>query len=353
MSNKFNNPWGDDEGDDIFRKAQDGFSSLFKKSTGGDGKDGGNGLFVILPILFFVWIATGIYTVQPEEEAVILRFGRYNRTEASGLHYHLPLPIEKKIKLSVTRVQKEEVGFRSMGKRITSRHELLQNRIAPESQMLTGDENIVDVNFDVQWVIKDAKDYLFNVRELRDENTVKSAAESAMREVLGMNTITDVLAQERSVIEMRTKDTLQRTLDNYKMGVLISRVQLLRVEPPPEVIDAYRDVQSAKADKEKAINEAYAYSNDIIPRARGNAKEIIEKAKGYKEYVTAKAKGEAKRFSNMHSQYVKAKDVTRRRLYLNAMSKILSDSDKVILDNSKGDRVVPYLPLNELKKKKK
>ena len=370
----FKNPWGDDNNkgpkdyddiEDMIKKGQEKVINLLnaKQSKNRQGGGGGRGLppnfnlQKLIPIgilvVAVIWLSTGFYTIQPDEEGVVMRFGKYSRTAVSGLNYKLPTPIEKVIKISVTRVNKEEIGFRSGGQRFRSREQWLENRVSQESQMLTGDENIIDINFEVQWVINDAHKYLFNVRELRGESTVRSAAESAMREVVGLTGITEVLAEERSRVEKDTMELLQSTLDDYNIGIKILRVQLLRVEPPPLVIDAYRDVQSAKADKEREINQAQAYRNDIIPRARGEVEKLLQGAEGYKEKVVADAKGQAERFRQVYNQYVRAKDVTRKRMYLETMEKVLEDMDKVIIDKGVSKGVLPYMPLNEMMKNKK
>lgn len=364
----FENPWDKNRGnkddlDEMIKKGQKKLMEFLKEpSPGGDGGNHefnplgnffkGKFLLIISLIIAVAWLSTGFYTVQPDEEGVILRFGKYARTSVPGLNYKLPYPVETVTKVSVTRVNKEEIGFRSSGKRITSREQLLENNVRHESQMLTTDENIVDINFEVQWVINDAKNFLFNVRDLFSENTVKNVAESAMREVIGLSEVTDVLAEERSKIEMEAKNVMQKTVNSYGMGVEIVRVQLLRVEPPQEVIDSYRDVQNAKQDKEREINRASAYRNDIIPRARGEAEKILQEAEGYKRQVTASAKGEAEKFTQVYNEYRKAKDVTRKRIYIETMEEIMQNMDKVILDNKGNTGVLPYLPLNELINKK-
>lgn len=376
---KFENPWdkkrgGKDELDEIIRRGQKKIMSFLKESKkegsgGGGGKQGGPDLpdflnnffqfiqgkaFVVIALVVAVmWLSTGFYTIQPDEEGVVLRFGKYSRTSIPGLNYKLPSPIEQVTKISVTRVNKEEIGFRSSGKRITTREQLLENTVGYESQMLTTDENIVEINFEVQWIINDAKKYLFNVRDLQSEGTVKSVAESSMREVIGLTEVGDVLAEERSKIEQSAKALLQGILDSYGMGVKIQRIQLLRVDPPQEVIDAYRDVQNAKQDKEREINRAIAYRNDVVPRARGEGEKILQEAEGYKQQVIAQAQGEAQRFSSIFEQYKDAKDVTRKRMYLETMEQILDGMDKLILDKSSSSNgVVPYLPLTELSKTK-
>ncbi len=373
-TSRFENPWdnkkkpGKEELDEIIKKGQQRLLHFLNQKGGNKGNGGGGGdfnspdlfnylnkkVFIVIGLVILVmWLSTGFYTVQPDEEAVVMRFGKYSRTSPSGLNYKLPYPIENVTKISVTRINKEEIGFRSSGKRITSREQLLESTVSSESQILTTDENIVDINFEVQWRIYDAEKFLFNVRDLYNENTVKSAAESAMREVIGLSTISNVLAEERNKIELQTKKLLQDILNEYDMGVMVERVQLLRVDPPQEVLDAYRDVQNAKQDKEKEINQAFAHRNDIVPRARGEAEKILQEAEGYKKQVIANAQGEAQRFSSIFEQYRTAKDVTRKRMYLETMEQIFDGMEKIILDKGSASNTVPYLPLNELMKTKK
>lgn len=376
---KFNNPWDDDnkKKEDLekaFKKGQEKIVELLGKKNSKSNKGGDNFnfnfdffsfgfpttkiLLIILLVIITSWLSTGFYTVQPDEEAVVMRFGEYSRTGLPGLNYKLPSPIETVQKVSVTRIRKEEIGFRSSGKRITSREQLLESTVSSESQMLTTDENIVDINFEVQWIIQDVKKFLFNVRdstnsasyEIQNVNTVKGVAESAMREIIGLAKVTDVLAEERSKTEHDAKSLMQQMLDNYNMGVSVVRVQLLRVDPPQEVIDAYRDVQNAKQDKEREINQAYSYRNDIMPRARGEAENIIQDAEAYKNTVIASATGESKRFESIYEQYRNAKDVTRKRMYLETMEQVLDGIDKILIDKNTSN-VVPFLPLNDTSKK--
>jgi membrane protease subunit HflK len=367
LSDKFRNPWDNDDKkspqnrddfEDLLKKGQEKLTRLFRKRQFNGGSGGGfpdftnkKTIIVIIASAFVIWLASGFYTIQPDEEGVVTTLGKYSRTSGPGLNYKLPSPIEKVTKISVTRVNKEEIGFRSAGKRITTREQLLQSTVSSESQMLTTDENIVDINFEVQWLISNAKDYLFNVRDLPPENTVKAVAESAMREVIGLTKVTDVLAEERSKIEQEAKKLMQTMLDNYHMGVKVLRVQLLRVDPPQEVVDAYRDVQNAKQDKEREINRAYAYRNDIVPRARGEAEKVTQDAEAYRQRVVAEATGESQRFSSIYEQYKNAKEVTRKRMYLEAMEEVLSNVDKIILDKNASNNLLPYLPLGEINKK--
>ena len=298
---------------------------------------------VVLGLLAFVflWLLSGVYTVQPDQQALILRFGKYNRTAGPGLHYHLPLPVEKLIKVRVTKINSIEIGYRSIGSgNVSYRTE--------ESLMLTGDENIVDINFEVQWKIKDAEKFLFEIRDAREGATVKSAAESTMREVIGKTKIALALAEGRNQIEQETKAILQEILDSYQSGIEVVRLQLLKVDPPSQVIDAFRDVQTAKLDKERAINQAQAYRMDIIPKARGEAQKVIEEAIGYKEGIIADATGKAERFNKIYNEYAKAPDLTRKRLYIETMEEVFNNANITIIDgNASKTGVVPYLPINK------
>ena len=261
-----------------------------------------------------------------------------------GLNYHLPFPIESVITPKVTRVNRVDVGFRSSGD--SARGSV--NDIKDESAMLTGDENIVDINYSVFWVIKDASKFIFNIQD--PINTIKVVAETAMREIIARKKIQVILTQGRAEIENETQKIMQQILDSYNAGVEITQVQAQKSDPPAQVIDSFRDVQAAKADKERSQNEAQAYANDIIPRARGEAAKIIQDAEAYKREVVAQAEGEASRFIAIYNEYAKAKVVTQERMYLETMEKVLSGVNKIIIDKQSGSGVVPYLPLPELKK---
>jgi membrane protease subunit HflK len=261
-----------------------------------------------------------------------------------GLNYHLPYPIESVMTPKVTRVNRVDVGFRSSGD--SARGSI--NDIKDESAMLTGDENIVDINYSVFWVIKDASKYLFNIQE--PIGTIKAVAETAMREIIARKKIQVVLTQGRAEIENEAQKIMQQILDSYNAGIEITQVQAQKSDPPAQVIDSFRDVQAAKADKERQQNEAQAYANDVIPRARGEAAKIIQEAEGYKREVVAQAEGEASRFIAIYNEYAKAKTVTQERMYLETMEKVLSGVNKIIIDKQSGSGVVPYLPLPELKK---
>jgi modulator of FtsH protease HflK len=273
----------------------------------------------------------------------VLYFGKFYSIETPGLNYHIPFPFGQVIKKSVTIVNTEEFGFASNSKKGQPRN------LDAESLMLTGDENIVDIEFQVQWQIADIKDFVFNIAETN--LAIRKTAESAMREVIARTPIANALSDGKRNIELATKDLLQQILDGYGAGVRIVLVQLRRVDPPSQVIDAFRDVQTAKADKEKEINQAQSYANDIIPRARGLSAEMKQQAEAFRQEVIANAQGEAGRFLSVYNQYAKAKQVTRKRMYLETMEKIYGDMDKVIIDkNASKAGVIPYFPLNDMPK---
>jgi membrane protease subunit HflK len=327
--------------EDILRRSQDRLRRAF---PGGFGT--GRGVALIVIGIVVLWLASGcFYRILPDEVGVVLRFGAYNRTTPPGLSLRWPSPIETVLKPSVTRINRTETGFRSgdAETRAGSSHDLPQ-----EALMLTGDENIVDINFTVFWIIKDAQSYLFNIRN--PEGTVKSAAESAMREVVGQTPIAQALAEGRGKIETDTQKLLQGILDSYGSGIAITQVQLAKVDPPAPVIDAFRDVQRALADKERLRNEAEAYRNDIVPRARGQAVSIKQEAEAYRAEIIARSTGDADRFSAVYRAYSVAKDVTIQRLYLETMEEILKNSNKIIIDKAAQGQsgVLPYLPLPNL-----
>ena len=263
-----------------------------------------------------------------------------------GLHYHLPLPFERVLTPKVTKVNRVDVGFRPASD--SGRTSGVGN-VPEESLMLTGDENIVDINYSVFWVIKDAQKFLFNIQS--PVETVKATSETAMREVIAKNEIQTILTEGRSNIEVEVQEITQMILDEYESGIQITQVQTQQADPPEQVIDAFRDVQAARADRERSKNEAEAYANDVIPRARGEAEKVLQQAEAYKKEVVAKAEGEASRFLAIYNEYKGAKQVTQERMYLETMEKVLADIDKVIIDKNSGSGVVPYLPLPEIKKK--
>ena len=315
----------------------------------GGSSSGGKPIGLILIILACVWLASGLYRVGPDEQGVVLRFGKFVKTTQPGLHYHIPLPVESVQTPKVTKVNRIDIGFRSERDSGFSQGGGVAD-VPQESLMLTGDENIVNIDFSVFWVIKDAGKFLFEIQD--PEGTVKAAAETAMREVIAKSNIQPILTEGRASIEVETQEIIQSILDEYNSGIQVTQVQTQKADPPDQVIDAFRDVQAARADMERSKNEAEAYANDVIPRARGEAAKIMQAAEAYKQKVVASAEGEASRFISIYNEYAKAKEVTQERMYLETMEKVLADIDKVIIDKNSGSGVVPYLPLPELGKKK-
>jgi membrane protease subunit HflK len=320
--------------DDLLRLAKDKLRRSVR--IPGLGRKG-LGLMAILAAV--CWLLTGIYKVQPDEQGVVLRFGKWVDTSEPGLHYHLPYPIDTILFPKVTEINQLQLGS------------VTAAPLAREKQMLTGDENIVEADCAVFWQIKNAGQYLFKVDD--PQVAVKVAAESALREVIGRTPIQAALSDQRQQIADQTRELLQRLLDAEQAGILITQVQLQRIDPPPAVIDAFNDVQRARADQERARNEAEAYANDIIPRARGEAGRIKQEAEAYRTQVLNLAEGDAKSFLAVYQSYLQAKDVTAWRLYLESMDEVLKKASKVIIDSSgKGvTGVVPYMPLSEQKDK--
>ena len=340
-NNKKNSYNSGNEYDDYIKQFQDKFKSFFPNS-----KSPLN-FSIFFIVIITIYLGSGFYRVGTDEQGVVTRFGEYVRTSEPGLHYHLPFPIEKVLKPKVTKVNRIEVGFRTSQSQFSQSTQARQ--VPEEALMLTGDENIVDLNFTVFWIIKDAKDFLFNIRN--PEMTIKSVGESVMREKIGQTPIDPILSEGKSIVEEDAKNTLQEVLDYYNSGVLVTQVQLQKADPPELVIESYRDVQRAKTDEQRLKNEAEAYRNDIIPRARGEAEQMLQKAEGYKQEVVAKSKGEAERFISVYNSYKSSKDVTRQRIYLETLEQTLGNINKVIIDNDAQGGIVPYLPLPEIKKR--
>ncbi len=323
--------------EELFKRSQEKLRGML---PGGFGR--GGALIAVL-IVAVVWLFSGIYVVQPDQQGVVLRFGAVVAQTGNGLHYHLPWPIETVETPSVTRENQISIGF------VPAADTNQLRQVPEESLMLTGDENIVDISFTVFWVIKDASDYLFNVENPGNPNaaikeaTIKAVSEAAMREIVGRNQIDTVLTENREGIQADVRDLAQTVLDSYGAGVTITRVQMQRADPPSQVIDSYRDVQAARTDQERMRNEAEAYANRVIPEARGGAARIIQQAEAYREQVVAEAEGEAQRFTSILTEYENAPAVTRQRIYLETMQQIFANMNKVILDTQDG--VAPYFPL--------
>ncbi len=325
----------------MLRRGQDRFRGLL---PGGWGR--GRWVLVGVAVIVVIWLASGFYRVEPDEQGVVLRFGALNRITEPGLNYHLPDPIESVLLPKVTRINPIEIGFRL---HTAGEFQPAEGGEVPaEALMLTGDENIVEINFTVFWLIKDATKYLFNIRN--SEQVVKAAAESAMREIIGHTNIAAAFAEARGKIKLDTQKLTQQILDSYDSGIEITDLQLQKVDPPAQVIDAFRDVQSAKIDLNTLVNQAQAYHNDVVPRAHGDAARIEQEAEAYRQQVVLQAQGEASRFISVYKAYQAAKDVTTTRLYLETLQAVLKSSNKVILDKGAagGNGVLPYLPLPAL-----
>jgi modulator of FtsH protease HflK len=330
--------------EDLLRRSQDKLKNLLP--GGGMGSRG----FVLLGMLAVaLWFFSGFFRVDAQELGAVLRFGKFVRTATPGLNYHLPYPIETVRTAPALRQIKTDIGVRVVE---DVRRGPSARDVPEESLMLTGDENIVDVDFAVQWRVKPAGlgDYLFNIQA--PEGTVKAVAESAMREVIGRSQIQLVLTEARQNIERAVHDLMQRVLDSYGAGVQIDAVQMQKVDPPTQVIDAFRDVQAARADLERAQNEAQTYANRVLPEARGRVAQVTQAAEAYREQTVAEAKGQTSRFLQIYDEYKKAPDVTRQRIYLETMERLFAGTDKIILDTGTGGNngVLPFLPLNELQR---
>jgi modulator of FtsH protease HflK len=329
--------------EEFLRRSQDRLRRVMPGNFGGRGA-----VLLIALAVVALWLLSGFYRVEPDELGVVLRFGKPVNVVQPGLQYHLPYPIETALTPPALRVNKTDVGIRLSEE--TRRGSSLRE-VPEESLMLTGDENIVDVDFSVLWRVKPngVTDYLFNMEDPR--GTVKAVAESAMREVIGRSNAQPLLTGLRQSVETSVQDLMQKTLDSYGAGILIQNVQLQKVDPPAEVIDSFRDVQAARSDLERLANEAQTYANRVVPEARGRAAKIVQDAEAYRAQTVADAKGQTSRFLQVYDQYKKAPDVTRQRMYLETMERILANTPKTIIDTGKqGTGVIPYLPLNDLGK---
>ena len=296
-------------------------------------------LLGIILLLLVVWIIPGtFYFVEPDEEGVVTRFGKFDRSSSPGLHFKYPSPVEHATTPKITQVRRAEIGFRAAQGRPTQ-------RVPAESLMLTGDQNIVDINLVVQYRIMDSVQYLFNVR--RPHKLIRDSAETVIRGITGSKKIDEALTTGKAEIQVLAKDQIQALLDKYKSGLQVVTIQLQDVHPPEQVADSFKDVVRAREDKERMINEAQGYRNAVIPEARGQAAEIVRIAEGYREEKIKRAEGDAKRFLQQYQEYKKAPDITRKRIYLETMEKILPDIDKVIMGNKKGGNVLPILPLGK------
>ncbi len=303
------------------------------------GPNSGSAVVAALAALV-VWLLSGAFVVQPDEQGIVLRFGAFVRTAPPGINYHLPWPVETALTPSVTRENQIDIGYRLATSGVSA-------SVPEESLSLTGDENIVDINFTVYWLIDDAAAFLFNVQNpaAQPEATIKAVAESAMREVVGKSQIEPILTANRDAIQQDVRTLMQAILVSYGAGVTVTRVQMQKADPPAEVLNSYRDVQAARTDQDRMRNEALAYANKTVPEARGGAARIMQEAEGYKQQAIALSQGEAQRFISIHDQYKLAPAVTRRRIYIDTMQSVFGGVNKVILG---ADGVVPYLPLPQL-----
>lgn len=301
------------------------------------------GPWLIAGVLFVLYLASGIFIVAPDERAVVLRFGAAVREAGPGPHYRLPRPFERELKVQVTKIRKEEIGFETISVGPPARY----RQVPREALMLTGDNNIVDLDFIVQYRVKQTpqgpSDFLFNVAN--QQQAVRDAAEAAMREVIGASKIDDALTEGKDRIQNDAEELLQKVLDEYQAGIDVVTVKLQDVGPPEAVADAFKDVISAEQDKERLINEARGFANDIVPKARGQAAQVLNEAEAYAQVVVNEAQGAAQRFIAVYEKYAQSKEVTKRRLYLETMERVMARADKIILDRETREQAIPYLPL--------
>ena len=334
------------EVEEMLRAGQERFRVLMGGGNGGSGGSGGQGsggpesirgmlgLGALLAI--GLWAFSSFYTVKPEEKSVELFLGEFSSVGNPGLNF-APWPLVKYEVLPVTREQTESIGIGGRG--------------SDAGLMLTGDENIVDIDFEVVWNINDPSEYLFNLRD--PQQTIRAVSESAMREIIAQSELAPILNRDRGVIAVRLQELIQSTLDSYESGINIVRVNFDRADPPEQVIDAFREVQAAEQERDRLEKQADAYSNRVLAQARGEAAQALETAEAYRAQVVNGATGEASRFGAILNEYRKAPEVTRKRMYLETMEEVLGRVDKVIIDENGGSGVVPYLPLNELRKEAK
>jgi membrane protease subunit HflK len=330
--------------EELLRRGQDKLRTVLP-----GGNLGGRGLALVALAAVVLWGVSGFFQVAADELGLVMRFGKYVRDAKPGLNYHIPYPVETVEIPKVTRVNRIDIGMRLVE---DLRRGTQMRDVPEESLMLTGDENIVDVDFTVLWMVKPeggAGAYRFNIEN--PEGTVKAVAESAMREVVGHSEIQPILTGARQNIETGVHDLMQKTLDQYQSGISVTQVQMQKVDPPAQVIESFRDVQAARADLERAQNEAQTYANRVVPEARGRAAQLTQSAEAYREQTVAEATGQTARFNKIYDEYKKAPEVTRQRLYLETMERVFGGADKIIMDSSAGNGagIVPYLPLPDLR----
>lgn len=335
---------GPDDLDQLIRNAQEGLRDVLPGNM-----NGGFAFLIFVCAVILLWLASGFHIINPGEHGVIQRFGAWSRTQTDeGLGYHFPAPIETLTKVNVNQQRSMSIGYTE---NISNRRGTTSRQVIPdESLMLTADRNIVDLEMALQWDIISAEDYLFEIQE--QENTIKKVAESAIREVVGQTDMFPIITTGRDIIEEKVKNIIQKNLDEYNSGVNIKQVLIQKAEVHPEVQRAFQDVQSAKQDAENTENIARAYREDILPKARGQAIKLLQEAEAYKQQKIAQATGDADRFKSIYQSYLKGKDVTKERIYIETMEDVLGNAQKIIMDGQNGGGVVPYLPLDELKPKK-
>lgn len=329
--------------DEMLRKAQDSFRQFMP------GGFGGSKLFILGGFLILaLWGASGLYYVDPSENAVITRFGKHARTQLEpGLGYHAPWPVEQMVKFDVTQDRRVQIGFAEAMNRNGARQ---KRDIPEESLMLTSDANIVDLDMILLWNIANAENFIFNIKD--QENTIKKVTESAIREVVGQTPLQSIITEGRNVVAVKAQEIIQQTLDDYNSGVSVKEVLIQDATVHPEVLPAFDDVVAAIQDAETFQNEATIYSNEVINRADGQARQIVLQSEGYRDSKIAQAEGDAQRFNAVYEAYLKGENVTKQRMYLETMEEVLTNSSKIILDNNNGNSsVVPYLSLNELRTK--
>src|SRR5687768_1276789 len=333
--------------DQLWRNFNKKLNNLLKRKGGGSPPGGGEGpagghpkrytggIGLLIGLLLLLWIGSGFYIVNEGQRGIVLRFGKYVESTQAGLRWHLPYPIEVVEAVNVSQVRTVEIGYRNN----------VRSKVLKESLMLTDDENIIDIQFAVQYILKNPEEFLFNNRE--PENAVLQAAETAIREIIGKSKMDFVLYEGREQVAAKATDLMQQILDRYKIGIAISKVTMQNAQPPEQVQAAFDDAVKAGQDRERQKNEGQAYANDVIPKAKGNAARLLEESEGYKQRVIASSEGEASRFKQVLAEYSKAPAVTRDRLYLDMMEEVLSSTSKIIVDQKSGSNLL-YLPLDKL-----
>ena len=336
--------------DELWRNLNKKLNNLLKRKSGGGGGEGSGGgekptggkplhfrggIGLVAGLLLLMWVSSGFYIVNEGQRGVVLRFGKYVETTQAGLRWHMPYPVEVVESVNLSQVRTVEIGYRNN----------VRSKVLKESLMLTDDENIIDIQFAVQYILKNPEEFLFNNRE--PESAVMQAAETAIREVIGKSKMDFVLYEGREQVAAQTTVLMQEILDRYKIGVAISKVTMQNAQPPEQVQAAFDDAVKAGQDRERQKNEGQAYANDVIPKARGNAARLMEEAEGYKQRVIVSSEGDASRFKQILVEYNKAPGVTRDRLYLDMMQQVLSSSTKILVDQKSGNNLL-YLPLDKL-----